>query len=106
MVSLHTRGIGGAQVINLHPYKHTTATLLVHSHWVMSPMKQRSVWSLGLGGHPAHHHVNPVSLWSCCGVSPMKQRSVWSWGWEATPHTVLSIQSLSGLAAVWGVALL
>jgi len=33
-------------------------------------------------------------------------RRVWNWGWEATPHTVLSIQSLSGLAAVWGVALL
>lgn len=44
--------MGGMQVINLHPYKHTTATLLVHSHWVMSPMKQRSVWSLGLEGHP------------------------------------------------------
>lgn len=67
---VHTRGIGGMQVINLHPYKHTTATLLVHSHWVMSPMKQRSVWN---------------------------------WGWEATSHTVLSIQSRSGLAAVcWG----
>lgn len=63
------RGMGGMQVINLHPYKHTTATLLVHSHWVMSPMKQRSV----------------------CGM-----------GWEATPHTVLSIQSRSGLAVVWG----
>ena len=48
---VHTRGIGGAQVINLHPYKHTTATLLVHSHWVMSPMKQRSVWS-GKATHP------------------------------------------------------
>ena len=41
----HTRGIGGVQVISLHPYKHTTATLLVHSHWVMSLMKQHSVWS-------------------------------------------------------------
>jgi len=39
--------MGGMQVINLHPYKHTTATLLVHSHWVMSPMKQRSVCGMG-----------------------------------------------------------
>ena len=45
----HTRGMGGVQVISLHPYKHTTATLLVHSHWAMSLMKQRSVWS---GSHP------------------------------------------------------
>ena len=50
-VVAHTRGKGGAQVISLHPYKHTTATLLVHSHWVMSLMKQRSVLSR-IGGHP------------------------------------------------------
>jgi len=47
----HTRGMGGVQVISLHPYKHTTTTLLVHSHWVMSLMKQRSVWS-GKATHP------------------------------------------------------
>ena len=43
----------------------------VQRHWGFLDCRhshRRCLKWKGLGGHPAHHLVNPVSLWSCCGV--------------------------------------